>query len=73
MKRKAILAGLGLFGVLALAGCDETNGWDALPISDKADTCYQIQEWHASGFIFRNVTNEAKGTYCPLKVKGTSK
>lgn len=49
---------------LVLTGCNDSNGWDALPLDDSEDTCYQITKWESSGF---NDKSWAVGVYCPAE------
>lgn len=63
---KKWLALLGLPFVFLLAGCDDSNGWDAYPIGDQPDTCYQITEWQSNG---HETKTWAKGVYCPVDIE----
>lgn len=52
---------------LVTSGCEDSNGWDAIPVGDSAneETCYQITEWHYDGWD--NTKYYAKGIYCPAE------
>jgi hypothetical protein len=55
--------------VFLLAGCEDSNGWDAYPIGDAEDetTCYQIAAWHYDGYD--NTKYWGKGVYCPADIE----
>ena len=60
-----ILAGLAFIS----SGCDETNGWSAIPLDDTEDACYQITEWRSNGW--GETKYWATGTYCPIDTEET--
>lgn len=60
---KKWLALLTLPLVFLLTGCEDSNGWDAIPIDDTEDACYQITRWEYDGWD--STKYWAEGIYCP--------